>query len=192
MDLKCLADTDGKFKENVIDDDKGMLSLYEAAHWRVHGEYILEEALTFTTVNLKSLAKKSSPHDTFDSYGTLQELQRLIDTLKRWEIGALDDLQDYTEVICKVVLVVFDEIAEEASRDGRSYGVPYAFIGMGEMAGIEAFEWLRKEPKIMNSINVIGRLMDDTVSHKFEQLREHASSDAVLVLRDAYLSVYAM
>ncbi|KAK8623115.1 hypothetical protein V6N13_118008 [Hibiscus sabdariffa] len=98
----------------------------------------------------------------------------------KWEIGALDDLQGYTEVICKVVLVVFDEIAEEASGDGRSYGVPYAFIGMGEMAGIEAFEWLRKEPKIMNSINVIGRLMDDTVSHKVCTRRKSPLYDSAI------------
>lgn len=38
-----------------------MLSLYEAAHLRVHGEDILEEALTFTKSYLKTLAPKSSP-----------------------------------------------------------------------------------------------------------------------------------
>ena len=32
-----------------------MLSLYEAAHMRVHGEPILEEAVAFTTIHLKSL-----------------------------------------------------------------------------------------------------------------------------------------
>ncbi|KAE8661270.1 putative Terpene synthase 21 [Hibiscus syriacus] len=219
--------------------------------------------------------------DTFDAYGTPQEIQRLIDTLKRWDTGALDDLQDYTKVICKAVLAVFDEIAEEASKDGRSYGVPYAkdslrliinsshfphhscfkrivdiliqanrelssarltraheksllldsliqlanyyhaevkwnydgyvptfeedmsvamktstfdvlmtiaFIGMGEMAGIEAFEWLRKEPKIMSAVNFIGRLMDDIVSHKFEQLREHAPSGIECYMKQHSLS----
>ncbi|KAK9026056.1 hypothetical protein V6N11_038904 [Hibiscus sabdariffa] len=218
-----------------------MLSLYEAAHLRIHREYVLEEALAFTTANLNSLAMKSSPNlanqianaldqplnkcpprlaartyvsfyeeeesinetllkfakldfnrlqmlykqeisqiarfweenkfsselpyareryveaytwinslfyepcytkwriiltkmvvlvsildDSFDACGTPQKLQCLIDALKRWEMSALDELEDYTKVICKAVLVVFDEIAEEAVKEGRSYSVPFA------------------------------------------------------------------
>ncbi|KAL4360581.1 hypothetical protein GQ457_04G005450 [Hibiscus cannabinus] len=160
--------------------------------------------------------------DSFDAYGTPQELQRLTDALKRWEIDALDELQDYTRVICKAVLDVFHEIDELALKEGISYSVPYAkdaliglaenyqaemmwcrdgyvptfekymsvatktstydlsltiaFMGMGKIAGKEAFEWLRNEPEIMKALNVIGRLMDDIVSHKFEQLREHCPS----------------
>nr|GMD57220.1 (-)-germacrene D synthase-like [Ipomoea batatas] len=34
---------------------EAMLSLYEASHLRVHGEQILEEALTFTTSHLESM-----------------------------------------------------------------------------------------------------------------------------------------
>ncbi|KAG8502909.1 hypothetical protein CXB51_000534 [Gossypium anomalum] len=41
-------DTDGKFKESLINNVRGMLSLYEAAYLRVHGEDILEEALAFS------------------------------------------------------------------------------------------------------------------------------------------------
>ncbi|KAK9155410.1 hypothetical protein Sjap_002890 [Stephania japonica] len=44
----------GDFKSDLRDDVKGMLSLYEACHLRVHGEDILEEALNFTTTHLKS------------------------------------------------------------------------------------------------------------------------------------------
>ncbi|KAG8502913.1 hypothetical protein CXB51_000752 [Gossypium anomalum] len=341
-------DTDGKFKETLIDDVRGMLSLYEAAYLRVHGEDILEEALAFTKVHLKSLENKSNPHlakqianaldqplnkcpprlaartyisfyeeedfrietllkfakldfnrvqvlhkqeisqiarfwedsklselsyareryveaytwsnslfyepryaqgrifltkmillvsildDTFDAYGTPQELQRLIDALKRCEISAIDELQDYTKVICKAVLVFFDEIAEEVRKEGRSYSVPYAkdalirlvnnyqaevkwshdgyvptfeeymsiatktstydssitisFIGMGKVAAIEAFKWLRKEPKSMKALDVIGRLMNDIVSHKFEQLRHHCPSSVECYMNQHGLS----
>lgn len=37
-----------------------MLSLYEAAYLRVHGEDILEEALAFTTTHLQSIASSDS------------------------------------------------------------------------------------------------------------------------------------
>ncbi|TYI58062.1 hypothetical protein E1A91_D11G326600v1 [Gossypium mustelinum] len=46
-------DENGNFKESLIGDVKGMLELYVAAHFQLHGENILEEALSFTTVHLK-------------------------------------------------------------------------------------------------------------------------------------------
>ncbi|KAK2658054.1 hypothetical protein Ddye_011106 [Dipteronia dyeriana] len=52
----------GKFKKTLTSDARGILSLYEATHLRVHGEDILEEALAFSKAHLKSLAGKSSPH----------------------------------------------------------------------------------------------------------------------------------
>ncbi|KAL3618163.1 hypothetical protein CASFOL_038484 [Castilleja foliolosa] len=42
-----------KFKESFSDDTKGLLSLYEAAHLRVHGEPILDEAVIFAKYHLK-------------------------------------------------------------------------------------------------------------------------------------------
>ncbi|MFQ6670346.1 hypothetical protein Gotur_035304 [Gossypium turneri] len=46
-------DEKGKFKESLISDVKGMLELYEAAHFQLHGETILEEALALTMFHLK-------------------------------------------------------------------------------------------------------------------------------------------
>jgi len=49
----------GKFRETLKSDIKGMVSLYEASHLRVHGEDILGEALMFATAFLRSIAKSS-------------------------------------------------------------------------------------------------------------------------------------
>ncbi|XP_048439456.1 (-)-germacrene D synthase-like isoform X2 [Pyrus x bretschneideri] len=54
-------DSDGKFKESLVDDVAGLLSLYEATHLRIHGEEILDEALTFTRTNLESATFRLSP-----------------------------------------------------------------------------------------------------------------------------------
>uniref|UniRef100_A0A2N9I7S9 Uncharacterized protein n=1 Tax=Fagus sylvatica TaxID=28930 RepID=A0A2N9I7S9_FAGSY len=51
-------DSNGNFKESLISDVRGMLSLYEATHLRVHGEVILDEALVFTTTHLESVATR--------------------------------------------------------------------------------------------------------------------------------------
>ncbi|GER40755.1 cadinol synthase [Striga asiatica] len=51
-------DQDKRFKETLTDDAKGLLSLYEAAHLRIHGEQILDEALTFTIHHLKRMVQQ--------------------------------------------------------------------------------------------------------------------------------------
>ena len=54
--------SDGKFNKILKNDVKGMLSLYEATHLRLHEEDILEEALPFSKAQLiKSLAENSCP-----------------------------------------------------------------------------------------------------------------------------------
>ncbi|KAM7489224.1 hypothetical protein LguiB_026708 [Lonicera macranthoides] len=52
--------SEGKFKESLISDMQGLLSLYESAHLRVHEEYILDEALEFTTARLKQMLNSLS------------------------------------------------------------------------------------------------------------------------------------
>ncbi|KAJ0103673.1 hypothetical protein Patl1_04409 [Pistacia atlantica] len=49
-------------------------------------------------------------------------------------------------------------------------------VGMGDVATIEAFEWLVSNPKLLRAASVICRLMDDIASHKFEQKRGHVAS----------------
>ncbi|KAK9137633.1 hypothetical protein Sjap_008227 [Stephania japonica] len=51
---------EGHFKSSLMVDVKGMLSLYDAAHVRFHGEDVLEKALIFTTTNLTSMMKSST------------------------------------------------------------------------------------------------------------------------------------
>ncbi|KAF7822835.1 (-)-germacrene D synthase-like [Senna tora] len=46
-------DEKGNISETITKDVEGMLSLYEAAHFRVHGEQILDEALQFTSSHLQ-------------------------------------------------------------------------------------------------------------------------------------------
>ncbi|XP_062170161.1 (-)-germacrene D synthase-like isoform X2 [Alnus glutinosa] len=55
-------DNKGKFKESLINDARGMLSLYEAAHLRVHGEDILDDRSTcYTATHLEAVASHLSP-----------------------------------------------------------------------------------------------------------------------------------
>ncbi|MED6123453.1 hypothetical protein PIB30_049299 [Stylosanthes scabra] len=51
----------GEFDELLVQDVKGIWSLYEAAQLRIHGEEILEEAHEFTYNKLKSIANQLGP-----------------------------------------------------------------------------------------------------------------------------------
>ncbi|RVW61721.1 (-)-germacrene D synthase [Vitis vinifera] len=47
---------------------------------------------------------------------------------------------------------------------------------MGNVVRKETFDWIFGEPKIVRSSAIICKLMDDMVSHKFEQKRGHVAS----------------
>ncbi|KAL5834102.1 hypothetical protein ACOSQ3_017776 [Xanthoceras sorbifolium] len=353
-------DDDGKFKETLMKDAKGMLSLYDAAHLRVHGEDILEEALAFTKAHLKTYSsaasedRSSSPShlakqimkalemplhkgiprlealqymisfcgeeegekndqtsslllfakldfnrvqllhqqelyhlrrwwkdlnlvselsyardrimetyfwivavyfqpcfarariiftktvkftslidDTYDAYGTIEELRCFTDAIQRWDTSALDELPNYMKILYSALLNLFEEINSEVTKEGRSYGVsqtkemlkemvsayhleaewfnqnyvpPFdeyldnaivsagcytltaaAFVGMGEIEGIDAFNWLQGRPKIIKDSYTVVRIIDDIITHEFEQKRGHVASAV-----DCYMKHYGI
>ncbi|XP_031270337.1 (-)-germacrene D synthase-like [Pistacia vera] len=298
-----------------------MLNLYEAAHFAIHGEDILDEALTFTTTQLKSMGSYESPSlakqinhalncplrkglprlearffisaylrdglhnktllkfakldfnmlqamyqkdlkdvlqwwnnvdfisklsyarhrmveqyfwslgiifepqyafgirstakliclltlidDTYDSYSTIEELTLFTEAVKKWDFGATDMLPDYMKLIYKTLLVFFCEMEEYMQRIVQGYFseakwlnegyIPtfeeytslaaetsavelitsVAFLGMDDIATKEDFDWISTNPKIINAAKLIGRLMGDIGSHKFEQKRGHNPS----------------
>ncbi|KAL0459220.1 UNVERIFIED_CONTAM: Gamma-cadinene synthase [Sesamum latifolium] len=52
---------DGEFEETLTSDTRGLLSLFEAANVRIHGEDILENAVVFTTHHLKHVVQQLEP-----------------------------------------------------------------------------------------------------------------------------------
>ncbi|KAK9289491.1 hypothetical protein L1049_007646 [Liquidambar formosana] len=52
-----------------------------------------------------------------------------------------------------------------------------SFVRMGDFVTKEAFEWALNEPNtLINAASIVGRIMNDLVSHEFEQKREHIAS----------------
>ncbi|KAE8667309.1 (-)-germacrene D synthase [Hibiscus syriacus] len=51
-----------------------------------------------------------------------------------------------------------------------------SFVGMGDIVTEETFNWASNNPKIIIASSTISRLMDDIVSHKFEQERGDVAS----------------
>ncbi|KAM7473345.1 hypothetical protein LguiB_020588 [Lonicera macranthoides] len=167
--IQRLGDEEGRFKESLIEDTRGLLSLYEAALMRVDKEDVLDEAQAFTTVHLEQVTLKNSScnnsllasqvvnpldkpirkgltrlqkisdkvltmatilDDTFEVYGTLEELVLLKDAID----SALDQLPEYMKLYYQALLDVYTEMEEILSEDGTSYGVHYAKEAMKELA----------------------------------------------------------
>nr|XP_048325828.1 (-)-germacrene D synthase-like isoform X2 [Ziziphus jujuba var. spinosa] len=305
-------DGEGNFKASLAIDVSGLLSLYEAAHLRIHGEEILDEAIAFTTTHLESMVSSISPHllekVTFSlnrpirknlprletrhyvslypkedfhnatllklaalDFNVLQALhQQEVSNITRWwknldfprklpyardrvvelyfwilgeyfepqysharelatkimtMVSAIDDTYDAHGTYEELKLFtqeIKSDIEEHTTKEGRSYCVHYAkeameelvqayfteaswlhdaytptfeeymsvaavsatyfviitfsFFGMGKIATKEVFDWVCNKPNIIKASSVIGRLMNDMVSHNFEQKRGHVAS----------------
>nr|XP_010905142.1 alpha-humulene synthase [Elaeis guineensis] len=64
-----------------------------------------------------------------------------------------------------------------------------SFVGMGEEATKEAFDWVTSFPRIIKSSCLIGRLLDDVASNEFEHERKHVSSAVHCYIKEHGTSV---
>ncbi|KAK2376551.1 putative terpene synthase [Trifolium repens] len=160
--------------------------------------------------------------DTYDAYGTIDELELFTEAIEKWDSSCLDSLPDYMKILYRTILDLYEEIEENMKNERREYALNYyikefkkyiqaymtearwlnsnykptseeyirvsmessgytlvtltCYIGMGDIAVEDIFNWISNEPKIVNAANVLCRLMDDIVSNEFEQKRGHVSS----------------
>ncbi|XP_028807715.1 probable terpene synthase 2 [Neltuma alba] len=62
------------------------------------------------------------------------------------------------------------------------------FLGLGNLATKEVFDWISTNPKIVRAGSLIARLMDDMASHKFEQERGHVASGVECCMKQYRIS----
>nr|VDD08778.1 unnamed protein product [Brassica oleracea] len=74
----------------------------------------------------------------------------------------------------KDCIAKFDEYKENAILSSAYYAIMgVTFVGMGDVAKLDAFEWLSSHPKIRIAAEIICRFTDDITSYDFEHKREH-------------------
>ncbi|KDP31573.1 hypothetical protein JCGZ_14798 [Jatropha curcas] len=54
--------------------------------------------------------------------------------------------------------------------------ITLSFCAMGEVASKQVFDWLFTEPKLLYTASGLARLINDIMSHEFEQERGHVAS----------------
>ncbi|KAL5737834.1 hypothetical protein ACOSP7_030595 [Xanthoceras sorbifolium] len=148
----------------------------------------------------KVTAMASILDDTYDAYGTYEELELFTDAIQRWDINTIYVLKGrsyWVHYSIQEMKKLVKAYCVEAKWCNESY-VPTmeeymdislvttcypmlaitSFLGMGKIANRDVLEWSSNDnyPKIIKASTIICRLMDDIVSHEFEQKRQHVVS----------------
>ncbi|KAH0710993.1 hypothetical protein KY284_012420 [Solanum tuberosum] len=187
-----------------------------------------------TSVTRKILTKVSFLlsiiDDTYDIYGTLDELTLFTEAIERWNINASEELPSYMKIIYQYLLDVYNEIEKELANENKSFLVNYSinemkkvvkayfqeakwyygkrvpsmeqymkngiptsgylllatnsWLGMGEIATKDAFDWLTTEPPMLVASCIIARLLNDLLSHEEEQKRGDAASGVECYMKE--------
>ncbi|XP_071737920.1 beta-caryophyllene synthase-like [Rutidosis leptorrhynchoides] len=70
--------------------------------------------------------------DTYDAYGTYEELSIFTDAIQRWSISCIDVLPNYMKLIYQAVLDIYMEMEEIMRKEGKEYHLNYAKESMKE------------------------------------------------------------
>ncbi|OAY81182.1 putative terpene synthase 2 [Ananas comosus] len=81
--------------------------------------------------------------DTYDSYGTLEELQPLTDVIQRWDEKAAAGLGECYELLIRVLFGTVKESEKELAPEGKSYRVNYIveMIKKGTQGMLQETKW---------------------------------------------------
>ncbi|CAN4126533.1 unnamed protein product [Withania somnifera] len=131
---------------------------------------------------VKTIAMISIVDDTYDAYGTVEELATYTDVIQRWDIKEIDRLPDYMKISYKAILDLYEDYEKEMSSDGRSHVVYYA------KEREEEFEWLSKNPTILEGCVTICRVIDDIATYEVEKNRGQLSTGIECYMRDYCVS----
>nr|WBO38690.1 terpene synthase 19 [Aquilaria agallochum] len=100
--------------------------LVECYFWILGVQY--EPQYSISRVFLSKVISLASVFDdTYDIYGTFDELKLLTDAVERWEPEATDSLPGYMQILYGALLKVFEEYKDELiNAGGRDYCLYYA------------------------------------------------------------------
>ncbi|KAI9083037.1 hypothetical protein K1719_034941 [Acacia pycnantha] len=174
--------------------------------------------------------------DTYDVYGTLDELELFTEAIRRWDISLIETLPECMKAVFEAVVELCSEMEMVTAKEGTSnFVMPHvqqafielaesylteakwcsekyvpsyeeykdngvlsstlplqmiSFLGMlGNLATKEVFDWISSSPKVVRAFSLIGRLVDDMATHKFEQEREHVASGVECCMKQYGVSV---
>ncbi|KAF8031674.1 hypothetical protein BT93_D0785 [Corymbia citriodora subsp. variegata] len=144
-------DSEGNFKELLVTDVLGLLSLYEACHLRCHCDAILEEALPFAITHLESIdeSKVSTSLAKQVKHALKQPLRMGLPRLKaRYYIPLYQEEPSHDEALLALAKLDFNLLQEQhlkelgnITRWWKDIDVPRKFPFARDMI-VELFFWI--------------------------------------------------
>nr|WNI01933.1 terpene synthase [Psidium guajava] len=112
-------DASGKFSEKHASDVQGVLSLYEASHLSVHGEDVLDKALSFSSTHLESIKEQlSAPLTTQVHHALKQTIRRGIPRLEaRRYISIYEAEPSHNEAIMSLAKLDFNRLQKQHQEE---------------------------------------------------------------------------
>ncbi|XP_047170191.1 tricyclene synthase EBOS, chloroplastic-like [Vigna umbellata] len=111
----------GNFKENLVSDAKGMLSLYEASFLGYEGEKILDEAMVFSSFHLRvSLNEGKSSNMLLEQVNHALELplhHRIQRLEARWYIESYAKRTDSNRLLLEAAKLDFNIVQSTLQND---------------------------------------------------------------------------
>ncbi|KAM0018849.1 putative (-)-beta-caryophyllene synthase [Helianthus debilis subsp. tardiflorus] len=71
--------------------------------------------------------------DTFDAYGTYEELKIFTEAIQRWSITCIDELPEYMKLAYQALIDVYKEMEEIMGKEGKAHHLSYAKESMKEL-----------------------------------------------------------
>nr|WNI01931.1 terpene synthase [Psidium guajava] len=112
-------DASGKFNEEHANDIQGLLSLYEASHLSVHGEDVLDKALSFSSTHLESIKEKLSPPLATQVHHALkQTIRRGVPRLEaRQYISMYEAKPSHNEALLSLAKLDFNRLQKQHQEE---------------------------------------------------------------------------
>ncbi|KAK7257293.1 hypothetical protein RIF29_31162 [Crotalaria pallida] len=80
------------------------------------------------TLMMKVISILTIIDDTYDAYGTIDELELFTQAIQRWDISCLDDLPEYMKICYRLLMKSYEETKEDMRMEGREYNLHYVII----------------------------------------------------------------
>ncbi|XP_056167647.1 (-)-germacrene D synthase-like [Syzygium oleosum] len=112
-------DTSGEFSEKHASDVRGLLSLYEASHLSVHGEDVLDQALSFSLTHLESIKEQLSPPLATQVHHALEQtIRRGVPRLEaRRYISMYEAEPSHNEVLLSLAKLDFNHLQRQHQKE---------------------------------------------------------------------------
>ncbi|KAK4713157.1 hypothetical protein R3W88_019064 [Solanum pinnatisectum] len=122
--------------------------LAEVYYWNL-GVYFEPQYSIARKISTKNLYMLSLIDDTYDIYGTLDELTLFTEAIERWNIDASEQLPSYMKIIYCGLLDVYDEFEKDLADENKSFLVNYSIIETKKvvMAYFQEAKWYYDKTK---------------------------------------------